>query len=62
MDNLCRFCYIYSAALALHNINGEPFSVTFVTAGKLLNLSWPSTFAAGGLWHLNYLQLLIYYL
>jgi hypothetical protein len=25
------------AALALHNINGEPFSVTFATAGKLLN-------------------------
>ena len=25
------------AALALHNINGEPFSVTYATAGKLLN-------------------------
>ena len=25
------------AALALHNINGEPFSVTYATTGKLLN-------------------------
>ena len=25
------------AALALHNINGEPFSVTYATAGKVLN-------------------------
>jgi hypothetical protein len=25
------------AALAFHNINGEPFSVTYATAGKLLN-------------------------
>jgi hypothetical protein len=32
-----QFYYIYSTALALHNINGEPFSVTFATAGKLLN-------------------------
>ena len=25
------------AALVLHNINGEPFSVTYATAGKVLN-------------------------